>query len=151
MNAQPIAHVYEMPRRKFRVAPGFVWTGNRASLAQALGVDISFLEACERGEEKAPASLAKIVRDLTSGAVELEVRKPGRPPKKLEHPLAQWIDLNRGGDRAAFAGEIGVSETYLRAVLSGRESLSLQRAQEIRRITRISLDELFPEQEPNGR
>jgi hypothetical protein len=143
MNAQPIAHVYEMPRRKFRVAPGFVWTGNRASLAQALGVDISFLEACERGEEKAPASLAKIVRDLTGGVVELEVRKPGRPPKKLEHPLAQWIDANRNGNRAAFAQEIGVSNDYLVSVLSGREDFSLKTIREIKKLTGLTWEDLL--------
>jgi hypothetical protein len=143
MNAQPIAHVYEMPRRKYRVAPGFVWTGNRAELASALGVDISFLEACERGEEKAPASLAKVVRDLTGGAVELEVRKPGRPPKKLEHPLAQWIDANRNGNRAAFAQEIGVDSDYLTAFLSGRKEFSLKIIREIKRLTGLEWEDLL--------
>jgi DNA-binding transcriptional regulator YdaS (Cro superfamily) len=146
LNAQPIAHVYEMsPRRKFRVAPGFIWTGNRASLAEALGVDISYLEACERGEERAPASLAKLIRQLTGGAVDLEVRKPGRPPKKLEHPLAQWIDANRAGDRQSFAGEIGITIEHLRDVLNYRGDLSTRKAREIKQITGLSWEALLGE------
>jgi hypothetical protein len=138
------AETYPMsPRRKFRVARGFVWTGNSALLAEALGVDISFLEACERGEERAPASLAKLVRDLTSGAVELEVRKPGRPPKKLEHPLAQWIDANRNGERAQFAQEIGVSYDFLVAVLSGRQDFSLKTIRQIKKLTGLTWEDLL--------
>jgi hypothetical protein len=146
MNAQPItvAHVYEMsPRRKFRVAPGFVWTGNRASLAEALGVDISYLEACERGEEKAPASLAKLVSDLTGGAVDLKVKPKGRPPKKLEHPLAQWIDRERAGDRAKFAQEIGITYEHLMAYLGGREDLSTGIFREIKRVTKLEWEDLL--------
>jgi DNA-binding transcriptional regulator YdaS (Cro superfamily) len=143
MNAQPLAHVYEMPRRKYRIAPGFVWTGNRAALAAALGVDISYLEACERGEEFAPAQLARLVRAATGGEVELEVRKPGRPPKKLEHPLAQWIDRERAGDRAKFAQEIGVSYDFLVSVLSGRQDFSLKTIREIKKLTGLRWEDLL--------
>jgi hypothetical protein len=146
MNAEPLTFtaVYEMsPRRKFKVSPGFIWTGDYAALAQALGVDISYLEACERGEEYAPASLAKLVRGLTGGAVDLKVRRPGRPPKKLEHPLARWIDANRNGDRAKFAEEIGITIEHLRDVLTYREDMGIKTARKVKKLTGLTWEDLL--------
>jgi hypothetical protein len=141
---------FPMPRRKPGVEP-YIWGGDLSALGDRLGIkDLAYLERLLNKEETAPASLARKVAALTGGAVVFEVRKPGRPRRKIEHPLAQWIDANRGGDRAAFAKEIGFSEAYLSAVLSGRELLSIPRAKEIRRLTGISLDDLFPEQEGDG-
>jgi hypothetical protein len=146
MNAEPLTFtaVYEMsPRRKFKVSPGFIWTGDYAALAQALGVDISYLEACERGEEYAPAKLASLVRDLTGGAVDLKSKPKGRPPKKIEHPLAQWIDANRGGDRTAFAQEIGIGYEHLMAYLGGREDLGTKTYRQVRKLTGLSWEDLL--------
>jgi hypothetical protein len=143
MNAQPIAHVYEMPRKKPETKPGERprWDGDLTALGDALGVkDLAQLERILAGDEAAPRDLAIKIKRLTG--YEVEVRAPGRP-RKITHPLAIWIDQHRDGDRARFAEEIGCSLGYLRNVLSNQERLSVEKARAIKRITGLSLDILL--------
>jgi DNA-binding transcriptional regulator YdaS (Cro superfamily) len=131
------------PRRRVQAPRGFVWTGDLDALAAALGVPTSYLERCRDGEEKASAPLARLVEQLTGGEVRLDVKRPGRPPKKLEHPVARWIDQHRGGDKAKFAGEIGITVQHLRAVLSGREELTPRLARKMAEVMGVSWKELY--------
>jgi hypothetical protein len=124
----------------------YVWDGDITRLADRLGIkDVAYLERLINKEEAAPASLARKVATLTAGRVELEVRKPGRPPAKLEHPLAQWIDANRSGDKQAFAEEIGISIEHLRDVLNYRGDLGTKKARKIRELTGLSWEDLLGE------
>jgi AraC-like DNA-binding protein len=67
---------------------------------------------------------------------------PGRP-RKLVHPLAQWIEEHYAGDRDRLAAEAGISRSHLNGVLSGTHGLSPETAKKIREITELSLDVLL--------